>query len=134
MMGPSPPGKRANWRQKTRLFDPGWRPSLEFDPGPGPDALICSNRTNRSPPNSLLAAAWGCKPLALACPITRGGAVSRGKAWTVPLPGLGLATDGVVLCNQLKTLDWQVRRAAFIDAVPAERMADVLARVAVLSE
>ena len=46
----------------------------------------------------------------------------------------GLATDGVVLCNQVRTLDWQVRRAAFIEALPAELVADVMARVAVLLE
>ena len=72
--------------------------------------------------------------MALACPVTRGGAFARGKAWTVPLSGLGLAPDGVVLCNQVKTLDWQVRRAALIEAAPAELVADVIARVATLLE
>jgi mRNA-degrading endonuclease toxin of MazEF toxin-antitoxin module len=72
--------------------------------------------------------------MALACPITRGGAFARGKAWTVPLAGLGLATDGVVLCNQVRTLDWQARHAALIESAPAELVADVIARVAVLLE
>lgn len=70
--------------------------------------------------------------LALACPVTRGGAFARGKAWTVPLAGAGLRTDGVVLCNQPRTLDWQARRAELIEAAPAELVADVLARVAAL--
>ena len=71
---------------------------------------------------------------ALACPTTRGGAFARGQAWTVPLAGTGLATDGVVLSNQVRTVDWKARRAQFIEAVPAELIADVLARVATLIE
>jgi mRNA-degrading endonuclease toxin of MazEF toxin-antitoxin module len=72
--------------------------------------------------------------LALALPITRGGGFARGRAWTVPLTGLGLATDGVVLCNQARTLDWQARRAVFIETAPADVVADVIARLAVLLE
>ena len=52
----------------------------------------------------------------------------------MPLAGVGLATDGVVLCNQARTVDWKARRAVFIEAVPAELIADVLARVATLIE
>ena len=72
--------------------------------------------------------------MALACPVTRGGAFARGQAWTVPLAGTGLSSDGVVLCNQVRTVDWKARRAQFIEAVPAELIADVLARVATLVE
>ena len=48
----------------------------------------------------------------------------------MPLSGLGLQTEGVVLCNQVRTLDWQAGRAMPIEAAPAEPVADVLARVA----
>lgn len=72
--------------------------------------------------------------MALACPITRGGAFARGQAWTVPLPGAGLATDGVVLCNQVRTVDWKERHAQFIEVVPPELVGEVLARVATLIE
>lgn len=72
--------------------------------------------------------------LALACPVTRGGAFARGHAWTVALAGAGLVTDGVVLCNQVRTVDLKARRAQFIEAVPSELVADVLARVATLIE
>lgn len=70
--------------------------------------------------------------LALACPITHSGAFARGKAWTVPLSGL--ATDGVVLCNQVKTLDWKARRAELIEVAPTESVAEVIARVMALLE
>lgn len=70
--------------------------------------------------------------LALSCPVTRGGAFARGQASTVALSGAGLSTDGVVLCNQVRTMDWRERHAQFIEAAPAELVADVLARVATL--
>ncbi|HEY4956521.1 MAG TPA: type II toxin-antitoxin system PemK/MazF family toxin, partial [Caldimonas sp.] len=69
-----------------------------------------------------------------ACPVTRGGAFARGQAWTVPLAGAGLVSDGVALCNQVRTVDWKAQRAQFIEAVPPELIADVLARVATLIE
>ncbi len=101
---------------------------LDFDPSAGHEqqgtrpALILSPETfNR----------FG---MALACPVTRGGAFARGQAWTVPLSGLGLKTEGVVLCNQVRTLDWKARRARFVEAVSAELALDVLARVATLIE
>ena len=72
--------------------------------------------------------------LALACPVTRGGAFARGHAWTVTLAGAGLATDGVVLCNQARTVDLKARRAQFVEAAPPELVAEVLARVATLIE
>ena len=72
--------------------------------------------------------------LALACPVTRGGAFARGQAWTLTLAGAGLVTDGVVLCNQVRTVDLQACRAQFIEAVSPELVADVLARVATLIE
>ena len=72
--------------------------------------------------------------MALVCPVTRGGAFARGIAWTVALTEAGLANDGVVLCNQVRTLDWQVRRVRFSEAVPDALIAEVLARVATLIE
>ena len=72
--------------------------------------------------------------LGLACPVTRAGASARGHAWTVALAGAGLATGAVVLCNQVRTVDLKARRAQFIEAMPPELVADVLARVATLLE
>lgn len=101
---------------------------LDFDPSSGHE------QQGTRPALILSPEAFNRFGMALACPITHGVAFARGKAWTAPLAGLGLATDGVVLCNQVRTLDWQVRRAAFIEAVPADLVADVMARVAVLLE
>ena len=62
----------------------------------------------------------------------QGATISRPLAWTVPLAGAGLTTDGVVLCNQVRTVDWKARHAVFIESVGPELVADVLARVATL--
>lgn len=101
---------------------------LDFDPSAGHE------QQGTRPALVLSPEAFNRFGMALACPVTRGGAFARGQAWTVPLAGEGLATDGVVLCNQVRTVDWQARRAQFIEAVPADLMADVLARVGTLIE
>ena len=101
---------------------------LDFDPSAGHE------QQGTRPALVLSPAAFNRFGMALACPVTRGGAFARGRAWTVPLAGTGLATDGVVLCNQVRTVDWKARRAQFIEAVPGELIADVLARVATLIE
>ncbi len=101
---------------------------LDFDPSAGHE------QQGTRPALVLSPEAFNRFGLALACPITRGGAFARGQAWTVPLAAVDVQTDGVVLCNQVRTLDWKARRAQFIEAVPPDLIADVLARVATLIE
>ena len=101
---------------------------LDFDPSAGHE------QRGTRPALVLSPEAFNRLGMALACPVTCGGAFARGRAWTVPLAGAELATDGVVLCNQVRTVDWKARRAQFIEAVSAELIADVLARVATLIE
>lgn len=101
---------------------------LDFDPSAGHE------QQGTRPAVILSPEAFNAFGMALACPVTRGGAFARGQAWTVPLTGAGLQTDGVVLCNQVRTIDWQARRAQFIEALPPELVAEVLARVATLIE
>jgi len=98
---------------------------LDFDPSVGHEQQGTRPALVLSPEN------FNRFGMALACPVTRGGTFARGRAWTVSLAA-GLATDGVVLCNQVRTVDWKIRRAQFIGAVPPELIADVLARVATL--
>ncbi|MEP7283885.1 MAG: type II toxin-antitoxin system PemK/MazF family toxin [Rubrivivax sp.] len=101
---------------------------LDFDPSAGHE------QQGTRPALVLSPEAFNRFGMALACPVTRGGAFARGQAWTVPLVGTGRVTDGVVLCNQARTVDWKARRAQFIEAVQDELIADVLARVATLIE
>lgn len=100
---------------------------LDFDPSAGHE------QQGTRPALVLSPEAFNRFGMALACPITRGGAFARGQAWTVPLAG-GLITEGVVLCNQARTVDWKARRVQFIEAASPELVADVLARVATLIE
>jgi mRNA interferase MazF len=66
--------------------------------------------------------------LALLCPIT--GQV-KGYPFEVTLPD-GLAVTGVVLADQVKSLDWQARKASRICAVAEETVAQVLNRLSAL--
>ena len=62
--------------------------------------------------------------LALLCPIT--GRV-KGYPFEVAIPA-GLPATGVVLSDQIKSLDWRTRKAEWVCSLPAETMAEVLAR------
>ncbi len=101
---------------------------LDFDPSAGHE------QQGTRPALVLSPEAFNRFGMALACPVTRGGAFARGQAWTVPLVGASLGTDGVVLCNQVRTVDLKARRAQFVEVVPPELVAEVLARVATLIE
>jgi mRNA interferase MazF len=60
--------------------------------------------------------------LALCCPIT-----SRVKAYPfeVAVPG-GLGVAGVILADQIKSLDWRARHAEFIDRLAEPEVREVL--------
>jgi mRNA interferase ChpB len=55
--------------------------------------------------------------LPLVCPITSGGAYVRDKGFAVPVTGG--KTSGVVLCNQIRTLDIKARRGRRVEAADA---------------
>jgi mRNA interferase ChpB len=52
----------------------------------------------------------------------------------VPLSGSGTETQGVVLCNQIRTVDLEARGAKRVESVPEVVMDDVMARIQVLIE
>jgi mRNA interferase MazF len=66
--------------------------------------------------------------LALACPIT---SRVKGYPFEVALPA-GLPVGGVVLADQVRGVDWRVRRAERVARLPAAATADVIARLHVL--
>lgn len=66
--------------------------------------------------------------LALFCPITT---KAKGYPFEVPIPA-GLKASGVVLSDQVKSLDWQARSARFSCKVPARVVADVASRLEAL--
>ena len=51
-------------------------------------------------------------------PITSGGVAARFAGLTVHLTGTGTKTQGVVLCNQIRTVDLKVRGGKRIEKAP----------------
>src|SRR5437660_1145638 len=68
------------------------------------------------------------------CPITQGGNFARDRGFAVSLMGVCRNTQGVVLCNQLRTLDLKARGARFSEKAPQEVVDEVLSRVAPIFE
>jgi mRNA interferase MazF len=66
--------------------------------------------------------------LALFCPVT---SAIKGYPFEVLLPK-GVEAEGVVLSDQVKSLDWRARRAERFAHVTAEVMGEVLGRIAAL--
>ena len=63
--------------------------------------------------------------LLLACPIT---SKVKGYPFEVALPP-GLPVGGVILADQIKSLDWKVRKAEFIVRTPPPVIEDVLSLI-----
>ena len=68
----------------------------------------------------------------LVAPITTGGAFARHRGFAVDLTPHAMKTKGVVLCNQLRTLDITARNGRLVERSPRAVIADVLARIATL--
>lgn len=68
--------------------------------------------------------------LSLVCPIT---SQVKQYAFEVGIPS-GLPVSGVVLADQIKSLDWQARKADFICTLPGEITDDVIAKIIPLLE
>ena len=56
---------------------------------------------------------------AIICPISGGGVEAREAGVTVSLQGLGMRTDGVVLCHQVCALDIKARKGKKIETASA---------------
>lgn len=68
----------------------------------------------------------------LICPITMGGNSARMAGYAVSLTGLGTISQGVVLCNQPRTMDLFARNARFVERLPMAVVEEVLAKVQTL--
>jgi len=66
--------------------------------------------------------------LALLCPIT---SQIKGYPFEVTLPR-GMKVSGVVLADQVKSLDWKARAAAYCCALPSETVHEVLNKLGAL--
>jgi len=96
---------------------------LSFDPQAGHE------QSGRRPALVLSPASYNGKSgLALVCPIT---SRVKGYPFEVSLPE-GSKLAGVILADQLRSLDWRARRAERAGRAPREVMSEVLARLAAL--
>jgi mRNA interferase MazF len=66
--------------------------------------------------------------LLLACPVTN---QVKGYPFEVTLPQ-GLPVSGVVLSDQMKSLDWKARKASVIASLPAAVTSELLAKASTL--
>ena len=96
---------------------------IDFEPGAGRE------QAGRRPALVLSPKSYNRKVrLAILCPVTT---KAKGYPFEVPLPD-GLPVTGVVLSDQAKSLDWRIRNAEFLCAVPGETLDLVLAKLATL--
>ena len=98
---------------------------LHFDPQAGHE------QAGKRPALVLSPSAYnGRVGLALLCPIT---SQRKGYPFEVPLPA-GMKIQGVVLADQIKSLDWRMRHAKRVDGVPHAVLDEAVAKVRVLLE
>jgi mRNA interferase MazF len=93
---------------------------LSFEPQAGRE------QAGRRPALVLSPASYNAKvSLALVCPIT---SKSKGYPFEVPVPP-EMPIQGVVLADQLRSLDWQARKAERICRLPDPVLDDVTAKI-----
>lgn len=64
--------------------------------------------------------------LLLVAPITQGGNASRENGFSVTLMGTGTVTQGVVLCDQTRTVDARARTFKRIEKAPSQLVDEAL--------
>jgi mRNA interferase MazF len=96
---------------------------LAFDPQAGHE------QAGRRPAVVLSPEAYNGKVgLAVFCPIT---SQKKGYPFEVDIPA-GLKVSGVVLADQVKSLDWRARDATLICALPARTITEALKKLGTL--
>ena len=96
---------------------------LQFNPQAG------SEQAGRRPAVVISPEAYnGRVGLMICCPITN---QQKGYPFEVALPD-GVGVTGVILSDQVKSLDWRARQADFITALPDDVVEDILAKLRTL--
>jgi mRNA interferase MazF len=86
-------------------------------------------QAGRRPAAVLSPAAYNGKVgLAILCPVT---SRAKGYPFEVLVPE-GLGVSGVILADQVKSLDWRARKAELICALPAATVTEMLQKLGVL--
>lgn len=111
--------------KKTYCPDRGDLVWLDFSPGSGHEqigkrpALCISNKDYNEKTG-----------LALFCPCT---SVIKGYPYEVLITGTK-KIQGVILADQIKSLDWKTRNISFIASIPSSHLDEVLAKLSTLLE
>lgn len=106
-----------------RVPDRGDAVRIDFNP------QTDREQAGRRPAVVLSPAAYNGKVgLALLCPVT---SQVKGYPFEVAIPN-GLGVAGVILADQVKSLDWRKRNASVITALPQQTVAAVLHKVNLL--
>jgi len=93
---------------------------LQFSPQTGPE------QAGHRPAIVLSPRSYNAKVgLAICCPIT---SQHKGYPFEVPLPQAA-QVNGVVLADQVKSLDWRKRQAKFIEKVPQAVLKETLGKI-----
>ncbi len=96
---------------------------IDFNPQAG------SEQAGRRPACVLSPRAYnGTVGLALLCPITR---QVKGYPFEVVIPP-GLDVEGVILADQIKSLDWRAGNAEVVASLPADSIDEVLEKIGLL--
>lgn len=64
--------------------------------------------------------------LAWTCPVTTGAQEAARGLTAVTLMGTGLKISGIVLCHQIKALDWSARKAKTVDRLKGDVLTQIL--------
>ncbi len=93
---------------------------IDFDPRTGHE------QRGRRPAVVLSPASYNRKvELGIFCPVTN---QPKGYAWEVAIPD-GLVVNGVILADQIKSLDWKKRQTKFAGTLPREILDEVLDKI-----
>ena len=72
--------------------------------------------------------------LSVIYPITQGGNQTRFAGFAVSLMATGTQTQGVVMCNQPRTVDLKARQGKFMETLPNDVIIEVLAKLQAIFE
>lgn len=95
---------------------------VNFDPQAGREQA--KNRPALVITGSEFNAATG---LLVACPVTR-----TDRPWRTRVALIGTSTSGFVMIEQVKSIDWRARGAAFVECVPKPLFDDIKSRIATM--
>ena len=122
-MKKSRPGQAVATRRGKYVPERGDLVWLSFDPQAGRE------QAGRRPAVVLSPGVYNAKTnLAICCPVT---SRVKGYPFEVEIPD-GLPVQGVVLSDQLKSLDWGERKAELIATLPSPTVVEILRKASLL--